>query len=983
MKKKKRILSQLQIGGPAYRIGMGGGAASSVPSGGGDRAADLDFDAVQRGDAEMAQKLWRVVRACCELGDRNPIQQIHDQGAGGNCNVVKEIIYPLGATVDIRKVALGDRSMSVLEIWGAEYQENDCILIKPQDRELLESICARERCLMQVIGSIDGSGRVTVVDSAPPTREAATDAQKKPVDLDLELVLGDMPPKTFEFSGAKAARAARASAPLVVAESTSTSSPTSTSSTSSVAQAALSRVLRLPSVCSKRFLTTKVDRSVTGLVARQQCVGPLQLPLADVAVVARAHTGTQGAATSIGEQPLKGLLDPAAMARLSLAESLTNMVSAPITSLPDVKASVNWMYAAKMGSEGSDMYDAAVAMRDAMVSLRVACDGGKDSLSMAAAAGGETVMAPGNVVVSAYAPCTDVTRVVTPDLKLPGSGILVHVDLAGVDGGSPSSSPSSSPAAPLRRLGGSALAHAYGQVGSLSPDVDLQALGAAFEVTQKLIKKKDSPIVSGHDVSDGGLAVALLEMAFAGNVGIDVSLPASPSPGASSGEDASQHPELATLFAEEPGLVLEVSGGAAGAAAVVSAFAAAGVRASVVGFVRGDGSGRVSINVGESAKVISGDVAALRDEWEETSFRLDALQAAESCVAQEREDLRKAQTPEWEIPYALRWSPGRPPPFASGGAGAASILAPSPSSPPGPPDPARPRVAVLREEGSNGDREMAAALHAAGLEPWDVTMSDLLAGRASLSSFRGLVFVGGFSYADVLDSAKGWAGGIRGNPALAAQFADFRARKDTWSLGVCNGCQLMALLGWVPGGDGGDESASSSSSSPSTPASSSSLPRPAGPAQPRFTHNESGRFESRWSHVTVLDSPSVLLEGMAGAKVGVWVAHGEGKATFPDPEVLNRVVEQKLAPLRYADASTGSPTERYPANPNGSPLGIAALCSPCGRHLAMMPHPERCFLGWQVPWSPSSGGGSGVKKDGPGPWLRLFQNAAAFCARVN
>ena len=970
-----------QIGGPAYRIGMGGGAASSVPSGGGDRAADLDFDAVQRGDAEMAQKLWRVVRACCELGDRNPIQQIHDQGAGGNCNVVKEIIYPLGATIDIRKVALGDASMSVLEIWGAEYQENDCILIKPKDRALLAAICARERCLMQVIGAIDGSGRVTVVDSAPPAGDDATDAQRTPVDLDLELVLGDMPPKTFEFSGAGAARAARASAPLVVEEaSTSSSSPSSPSS--SVAQAALSRVLRLPSVCSKRFLTTKVDRSVTGLVARQQCVGPLQLPLADVAVVARAHTGVEGAATSIGEQPLKGLLDPAAMARLSLAESLTNMVFAPITSLPDVKASVNWMYAAKMGSEGSDMFDAAVAMRDAMLALRVACDGGKDSLSMAAAAGGETVMAPGNVVVSAYAPCTDVTRVVTPDLKLPGQGILVHVDLAGVGGGSKESS--STPAAvPLRRLGGSALAHAYGQVGSLSPDVDLGALEKAFEVTQRLVKKKDSPIASGHDVSDGGLAVALLEMAFAGNVGIDVSLPASAAPALSSGQDAIDHPELAALFAEEPGLVLEVSGGAKGAAAVVAAYAAAGVRASVVGFVRGDGSGRVSVNVGEAAKVIHGDVAALRDEWEETSFRLDALQAAPGCVAQEREGLRGAQAPKWELPYPLRWS--QPPPFSSssgGDGGAASILAPGSSVFSS--DASRPRVAVLREEGSNGDREMAAALHAAGLEPWDVTMSDLLAGRAALASFRGLVFVGGFSYADVLDSAKGWAGGIRGNAGLAAQFADFRAREDTWSLGVCNGCQLMALLGWVPGGAGAEGEAAASGGGAAAAAATAagappSLARPAGPAQPRFTHNESGRFESRWSHVAVLDSPAVLLEGMAGAKLGVWVAHGEGKATFPDAEVFGRVVEGNLAPLRYADPATGAPTEGYPANPNGSPLGIAALCSPCGRHLAMMPHPERCFLGWQVPFSPSE---AGIKKDGPGPWLRLFQNAAAFCARV-
>ena len=489
------------------------------------------------------------------------------------------------------------------------------------------------------------------------------------------------------------------------------------------------RVLRLPAVCSKRFLTTKVDRSVTGLVARQQCAGPLQLPVADVAVMARAHTGVAGAATAIGEQPLKGLVNPAAMARLALAEALTNLVWAPVTALSDVKASVNWMYAAKMGSEGADMWEAATALRDAMIAIGVACDGGKDSLSMAAVAGGETVMAPGNLVVSAYVGCPDVTAVVTPDLKLPGTGVLVHVDLG----------------AGRRRLGGSALAHAYSQIGDESPDVDAAALKAAFVTTQALIT--DRAISAGHDVSDGGLAVAVLEMAFAGNVGIDVRVAGAAGADAAAGD-------AAALFAEEVGLVLEVAADKAGA--VLAAYAAAGVPAAAIGTTRSDQA--VTLAVGDAPPTITGTVPALRDEWEETAFRLEELQASPECVAAERGGLAARAAPAWRLPYT-----------------------PAFTSPP-PSDASRPRVAVLREEGSNGDREMAAALHAAGLAPWDVTMSDLLAGRASLAGFRGVVFVGGFSYADVLDSAKGWAGAIRGNERLAAEFAAFRARQE-WARG--------------------------------------------------------------------------------------------------------------------------------------------------------------------------------------------------------
>jgi len=867
----------VKIGGPAYRIGMGGGAASSVPSG--SNKADLDFNAVQRGDAEMSQKLWRVVRSCVEMGDKNPIVQIHDQGAGGNCNVVKEIIYPLGAEIDVRAVKVGDETLSVLEIWGAEYQENDCLLIKPDARAALQAICDRERCLMQVIGSIDGSGRIRLVDKNAPKDTPPA------VDLDLEKVLGKMPDKTFEFK-----RSDNKLAPLALPAGATPAE-------------ALQRVLRLPSVCSKRFLTSKVDRHVTGLVAQQQCVGPLQLPISDVAVFAQSHQDITGLATSIGEQPLKGLIDPSAMARLSLGESLTNLVWAKATSLPDVRASVNWMYAAKMKSEGAAMYDAATSLRDAMIELGVACDGGKDSLSMAAAAGGETVMCPGNLVVSSYVGVPDITLVVTPDLKLGDQGVLVHVDLA----------------AGRRRLGGSALAQAYNQLGDASPDVTAKALQGMWEVTQDLIGK--GKISAGHDISDGGIATTLCEMAFAGNCGLSADLP--PASNAADGKWGA----FAPLYAEELGLVIEVS--QADAAAIVDAYKQKGVAAAVIG--KTTAAKQVEVKVGGAA-AISGATVELRDAWEETAFQLERLQCAEECVDAEQKAQKTRKAPKWALPYTPQWTP-------------ADKLAATDKV----------RVAVIREEGSNGDREMSAAVYAAGMEPWDITMSDLLNGRASLDSFRGIIFVGGFSYADTLDSAKGWAAGIRFNDRLLKQFQAFYQRSDTWSLGICNGCQLSALLGWVPAPSG------------------VSLPDL---NQPRFVHNKSGRFESRYVNVTIdPNTPSILLKGMGGATIGVWAAHGEGQALFPDEDVKKNVLSKGLAPIRYTD-NDGNPTEAYPFCPNGSPLGIAALTSENGRHLAMMPHPERCFLTWQLPWYPQE---LGLQPKGPGPWLKLFQNAREWC----
>ncbi|KAM0869821.1 hypothetical protein ACQ4PT_040409 [Festuca glaucescens] len=874
----------VKIGGPAYRIGMGGGAASSMVSGQND--AELDFNAVQRGDAEMSQKLYRVIRACVEMGESNPIISIHDQGAGGNCNVVKEIIYPKGAEIDIRSVVVGDHTLSVLEIWGAEYQEQDALLVKPESRSLLESLCERERVSMAVLGEIDGSGKIVLIDSAA-VEHAKLNGLPPPtpvVDLELEKVLGDMPQKTFEFK-----RVPRLGEPLDIAPEVTLMD-------------ILKRVLKLPSVCSKRFLTTKVDRCVTGLVAQQQTVGPLQLPLADVAVIAQTYTDLTGGACAIGEQPMKGLLNPKAMARLAVGEALTNLVWAKVTSLSDVKASGNWMYAAKLDGEGADMYDAAVALADCMIELGIAIDGGKDSLSMAAQCDGEVVKAPGNLVISAYVTCPDITLTVTPDLKLGKDGVLLHIDLA----------------KGKRRLGCSALTQAFDQIGNDCPDIeDVPYLKKVFESVQELLGER--LISAGHDISDGGLIVTILEMAFAGNCGVNLKI------------DLKDSDLLQALFAEELGLVIEVHSN--DLATVKQKLQTAGVSVNIIGEVN---------TTAEIELVVDGEVrlkestSDLRDLWEETSFELEELQRLKSCVKLEKEGLKSRTSPSWHLSFTPKFTDKK------------QLTASS-----------KPKVAIIREEGSNSDREMAAAFHAAGFEPWDISMSDLLNQKVSLTEFRGIAFVGGFSYADVLDSAKGWAASIRFNQPLIQQFQEFYNRPDTFSLGVCNGCQLMALLGWVPGPDIGG-----------------SLGTGGDMSQPRFIHNESGRFECRFTSVAIGDSPAIMFRGMEGSTLGIWAAHGEGRALFPDENILAGVVNSNLAPLRYCDDANNA-TEVYPFNPNGSPLGIAALCSPNGRHLAMMPHPERTFMMWQYPWYPKEWQ---VDKGGGSPWLRMFQNAREWCS---
>lgn len=861
----------VKLGGPAYRIGLGGGAASSLLQG--ENVSELDFNAVQRGDAEMGQKVNRVIRACVEMGDCNPIVSIHDQGAGGNCNVLKEIVEPAGARIEVREIPVGDETISVLEIWVAEYQEQDALLLKPEHAELFQAICEREKVVGAFVGRVTGDGRIVLFDR----NDGST-----PVDLDLEKVLGDMPRKTFELERIEPGRKSLELSPDLTVK------------------AALERVFRLLSVGSKRFLTNKVDRSVTGLVARQQCAGPLQLTVADVAVISQSHFGITGAATAIGERPIVGLLDPKAMARLCVGEALTNLVWARVSGLQDVKCSGNWMWSAKLPGEGAALCDAAAALSDILLQLGIAIDGGKDSLSMAAVAPTESgqeevVKSPGTLVISAYVTCPDITKTVTPDLKLPGRGRILYIDLGGG----------------RSRLGGSSLAAVFEQVGDHPPDVeDTENLIRAFNTVQELIE--EGLIKSGHDRSDGGLITTLLEMAFAGNCGVDIDL-------------RCEAPDVfPILFAEELGLVIEVEPDVE--SHVMESFLRARVPCVAIGSATEEKTARVRLN---QELVLEDDVRDLRDLWEETSYQLERLQADPDCADQERRGLSLRKGPSYQVPFTLE-------------ATAPEILESK----------RKPPVAIVREEGSNGDREMTSAFYAAGFEPWDVTISDLLASRITLESFQGVVFVGGFSYADVMDSAKGWAGVIRFNDPLWDQFQAFFDRPDTFSLGVCNGCQLMALLGRIP------------------------WPGIVDSQRPRFIRNSSGRFESRFSTVQIQKSPALMLEGMEGAVLGIWVDHGEGRAFFPDEKTLSQVKEQKLAPIRFVDDDNHI-TESYPFNPNGSPEGIAALCSQDGRHLAMMPHPERSFLKWQWGWIPEDW------KDGSNesPWLRMFQNAYVWCEK--
>ncbi|HZJ41074.1 MAG TPA: phosphoribosylformylglycinamidine synthase [Candidatus Saccharimonadales bacterium] len=855
----------VQIGGPAFRIGKGGGSASSRNQG--DNEEEVDFNAVQRGDGEMGQKVNRVIRACVEMGEDNPIIIVHDQGAGGPANVLKELVEKYGGKIDIRKIAVGDPTLSVLEIWICEYQERNGLIIEPGRIEEFQAICTREKVNCEVLGEVTDDGYFVVYDSADDSI---------PVRLDLSKVLGGLPQKTFTDNHVE-----RKLLPLELP------------SDFSLAEG-IKRIFGLVSVGSKDHLTAKVDRSVTGLIAQQQCCGAVQIPVADFGIVAQSyfpdicHEHT-GAVTAIGEKHMEMMLNTPAAARMTAAELLTNMAPAVISCLQDLKVSANWMWAPKLPGEGARLYDAATALRDFMIEVRIAIDGGKDSLSMVTKiqhpdGKTEMVKSPSQLILSGYVTVPDVTKKVTPDIKHPGKSILLRVDLARGQ----------------RRLGGSALAQAYCQTGNNYPDIDPKTLVYGFNAIQTLVSA--GLISACHDISKGGFITTLLEMAFAGNCGFDINYGLSV-------------PLTAELFAEESGWIIECLPGE-DLKLVINVLDSYSIPYQNLGTTI---QPKEAIIRNHSEIVFSDKLGNLKEAWHETSYQLEKLQIPPDLAQVKKMNIcyrsgaqyHLSFTPQATEPWVFKFE--------------------------------KPKVAVIRAEGSNGDREMSSFFYQGGLKVSDIAMSDLLSGAANLDEFQMVAFVGGFSYADVLDSAKGWAGVVKFNDKLKIMFEDFYKRPDTLSLGICNGCQFDALTELI-------------------------FPELKPEEQPRFIKNDSGRFESHFLTIKIMDSPAIMLQDMEGSTLGVWSAHGEGKAFCPG--------NTSHIPVRYAkDNGDIARSTDYPFNPNGSPDGIAGLCSADGRHLIMMPHPERTFLPYQWAYWPQEW--SELKT---APWLKMSQNARAWLA---
>ncbi len=856
------------LGGPAMLIGLGGGAASSVGSGASH--ADLDFASVQRGNAEIQRRAQEVIDGCWALGQANPILLIHDVGAGGLSNAVPEAVAHShrGAKVDLRAIPSAEPGMSPLELWCNEAQERYVIVVAPGDLPVFSAIAARERCPFAVIGELDDTGVLTVHDPL---------LGGDPIDMPLEVLLGK-PPRMM--------REVRSVAPAV--------RPLDTASIE--VREALYRVLRLPAVADKTFLITIGDRTVGGLVSRDSLVGPWQVPVSDVAVTLADYRGYAGEAMAMGERTPVALLDAPASGRLAVAEAITNILAADIDSLGRIRLSANWMAACGEPGEDAALYETVRAVgRELCPALGIAIPVGKDSLSMRTVwqdgQGERSVVAPVSLIVSAFAPVRDARKTLTPQLSPKEGTALWLIDLAAGES----------------RLGGSALAQVYGQLGDRPADLDdPQRLVRLAEALAEL--RREGLVLAYHDRSDGGLIVTALEMAFAGHCGLDLDLP------------AAGGPALARLFAEEPGVVLQIAeASAAGVADILARHGLADLSLRIGAPAR---QMRIRVRVG-GALVVDEPWSALRAAWSETSWQMRRLRDDPQCADEEY----RAQTAVEDRGLTVSL------PFDPQDDIAAPYIARG----------IRPQVAILREQGVNSHTETAAFFDRAGFAPYDVHMTDLIAGRRSLREFAGLAACGGFSYGDVLGAGEGWAKSILFNDRLREQFQGFFERPDTFALGVCNGCQMFAAL-------------------------KSIIPGTA--HWPRFVRNRSEQYESRFALVEVLRSPSVLLAGMAGAFLPIAVAHGEGRAEFDTEAAAAACAAGALISLRYVDHDCKVATT-YPYNPNGSPLGIAALSSTDGRVTITMPHPERSTRYLQNSWRPEGAG----EYSG---WMRLFRNARRF-----
>ncbi|WP_296130104.1 phosphoribosylformylglycinamidine synthase [Pseudomonas sp. Ga0074129] len=860
------------LGGPAMLIGLGGGAASSVATGA--SSADLDFASVQRENPEMERRCQEVIDRCWQLGDDNPIAFIHDVGAGGISNAFPELVNDggRGGRFELRNVPNDEPGMAPHEIWSNESQERYVLAVSAVDFERFKAICERERCPFAVVGEATEEPHLTVTDSY---------FANTPVDMPLEVLLGK-PPRMHRSVTREAELGDDFDASSLAIDE------------------AVTRVLHHPAVASKSFLITIGDRTITGLVARDQMVGPWQVPVADCAVTATSFDVYTGEAMAMGERTPLALLDAAASGRMAIGETLTNLAASHIEKISDIKLSANWMAAAGHPGEDARLYDTVKAVgMELCPELGITIPVGKDSMSMKTqwtdAGTDKSVTSPLSLVVTGFAPVSDIRKTLTPQLRMDkGETDLILIDLGRGQ----------------NRMGASILSQVYGKLGTQAPDVDdAEDLKAFFAVIQGL--NADGHILAYHDRSDGGLLVTTLEMAFAGHCGLNLFLDAL----------ADNSAELAAvLFNEELGAVIQVHQDAT--PDVLSQFSAAGLGDCVAVIGQPVNSDEVAISF-NGQPVFAGQRSLLQREWAQTSYQIQRLRDNVQCAEQEFDTILDEENPGLSAKLSFDVNQDISAPYIRKGV--------------------RPQIAVLREQGVNGQVEMAAAFDRAGFSAIDVHMSDILSGRVSLDEFKGLVACGGFSYGDVLGAGEGWAKSILFNARARDGFQAFFERKDSFALGVCNGCQMMSNLHeLIPGTE----------------------------FWPHFVRNRSEQFEARVAMVQVQESASIFLQGMAGSRMPIAIAHGEGHAEFENEEALLEADLSGSVAMRFID-NHGKVTESYPANPNGSPRGITGLTSRDGRVTIMMPHPERVFRAVQNSWKPED-----WQEDAG--WMRMFRNARVW-----
>ena len=848
------------VGGDNYRIGLGGGSVSSVDTG--RYSNGIELNAVQRANPEMQKRAYNLVRALCE-GDVNPVVSIHDHGSAGHLNCLSELVEECGGKIDMTKLPIGDQTLSAKEIIANESQERMGLLIDEKHIEEVRKIAERERAPMYVVGETTGDAHFSFVQGDGV----------KPFDLDVAQMFGHSP-KT------------------IMRDTTVTHHYEDVAYEQEKLNDYLTNVLQLEAVACKDWLTNKVDRSVTGKIARQQCQGEIQLPLSDCGVVALDYRGRKGIATALGHAPQAGLASPAAGSVLSVAEALTNLVWAPLSDgLNSVSLSANWMWPCRsQAGEDARLYHAVNALSDFCCAIGVNVPTGKDSLSLSQQyPNGEKVISPGTVIVSAGGEVSDIRKVVSPVAVNDKHSSFYHIDFS----------------FDKQRLGGSAFAQSMGKVGDDVPTVkNPDYFTDCFQLVQELIQK--GWVMAGHDISAGGLITTLLEMCFAHKTGgMHINLY----------HLNKENDIVKTLFAENPGVVIQVSD--EHQEALGKLFEEAGVAYAKIGYPTPKDR-QLVVKDGDKEHVF--DIDALRDIWYKTSYLLDGKQSFNGC-AQKRFENYKNQPLEAKFNHHFKGT------LASYDLNADRWKADGEKSG------KRPCAAIIREKGTNGEREMAYSLYLAGFDVKDVMMTDLIAGRETLEEVNMIVFCGGFSNSDVLGSAKGWAGAFLYNPKAKEALERFYEREDTLSLGICNGCQLMVELGLLQ------------------------QPEKRNEQHARMLHNDSRKFESAFVTLDIPQNDSVMFGSLSGNQLGIWVAHGEGKFSLPESESHYHVI----AKYHYGD---------YPANPNGSDYDVAGLCSADGRHLAMMPHLERAIFPWQCAWYPAD-----RKNDEVTPWMEAFVNA--------